>query len=105
MTHTPGPWKVLPKYVVERCIRLQEHLAITNGGPTFAYLPNGKEARHDIQEANARLIAASPDLLEALRELELIAHRLGGESPTYDLLNNATAKARAAIATAEGTRP
>jgi hypothetical protein len=51
-------------------------------------------------EANARLIAASPDLLEALEEFEYL---LGGEADaTRKRFADARAKARAAIAKARG---
>lgn len=46
-------------------------------------------------EANARLIAAAPDLLEALQALIRHAEKLGRHSGVYD-------KARAAIARATG---
>jgi hypothetical protein len=58
MTHTPGPW-----YVVRRTVTVSVHsqdgLYIVEN---VRKLPN--------QEANIRLIAAAPDLLEALMELE-----------------------------------
>ena len=102
MTHTPGPWKLNKDKTTVYCTTRNNDepgICSTKGE---ALILLSREA----QEANARLIASAPDLLEALRELEPIAHRLGGESPKYDLLNNATAKARAAIATAEGrTKP
>ena len=49
------------------------------------------------QDANARLIAAAPELLEALKELMVAADRVSAEPVTW------LGKARAAIAKAEGT--
>jgi hypothetical protein len=65
------------------------------GGPALAYLPEGRE---DIQEANARLIAAAPELLHSLKNLvEILIH------PTpYDDKVSFIRDARAAIAKAEG---
>ncbi len=73
--HTPGPWTLTDRRVVERPVRITEHFAIAApGAPTFAFLPRG---RADIQEANARLMAASPKMLAALlrvRDLAVTRH-------------------------------
>lgn len=69
--HTPGPWQLKPEesdvgYVRIRGTRLGERYKIANVLHSSAeYL--------DIQEtkANARLIAAAPDLLEALQDAAL----------------------------------
>lgn len=87
MTHTPGPWRIE-----------------TGGGsdPTshvYADDPNGCAADGDLvtiadlieNEANARLIAAAPDLLAACKKMRQIASAQFG-------LN----EANAAIAKAEG---
>ncbi len=89
--HTPGPWAVFRRDGYSTYIH-----AINEGGEinTFQvaschsatsrkYFPTRGEA-----EANARLIAAAPDLLEALKELTLE--------------RGMTDKARAAIAKAKG---
>lgn len=62
--HTPGPWFIsgsMTKYIEARigCGFLQE---VASVGPTVADGGYG-----DVQQANARLIAAAPELLEALR--------------------------------------
>lgn len=54
MSHTPGPWK------------LQKFNAQTYMISTFQ---NGLIAQHVPGEANARLIAAAPELFEELREI------------------------------------
>lgn len=46
----------------------------------------------------AKLFCNAPEAVQTLRELEPLAHRLVGEHPRFDLLNAATAKARAILA-------
>lgn len=89
--HTPGPWKVS---------RTGEELqisAISTPG-YFAVIRGACAGAHEQGEANARLIAAAPELLEALEELVgwLAEARLemGGHIGLDD--------ARAAIAKARG---
>ncbi len=86
--HTPGPWvysfeSVDPEWAV----------VTTVGGAVIANV----NADHR-QEANARLIAAAPDLLAALKLLESAARIL---PPNIDP-DSPLAQARAAIAKAEG---
>jgi hypothetical protein len=96
--HTPGPWAVTHRRVVERSVRVAEHFAIApQSGPTFAFLPEG---RADIQEANARHIAAAPELLAALHSL-LISCTEARWPLTSDQMMPLS-QARAAIAKAEG---
>ena len=94
MSHsfTPGPWYVtgkLTRYVEARIGGglIQE---VASCGPTEADGGYGPQ-----QAANARLIAAAPDLLEALRGVLRIADRKTDE---FDA-------ARAAIAKATGEQP
>ena len=67
--HTPGPWVVvgsLTKYVEARLVgRLIQEVAAC--GPTIADEGYGQQ-----QEANARLIAAAPALLEALKAVHAL---------------------------------
>ena len=95
--HTPGPWLTHKEgfssiYIESRIGggMLQE---VASCGPTG-------EGR-DQQEANARLIAAAPELLEALKEVvEILDEVLGfGTEPSH---GNIAAKARAVIAKATG---
>jgi antitoxin (DNA-binding transcriptional repressor) of toxin-antitoxin stability system len=101
-THTPGPW------TVESC-RNEDgspFLSISGQGPFGAWLAdiqpgsvNGKPlgvTQRD--EANARLIAAAPDLLAALKEMTELKHFTATRSEK----ESADAKARAAIAKAKG---
>jgi hypothetical protein len=93
--HTPGPWlrDNLTIYTLRPCKWLG-HDSMENAWTAYV-MPNGQ---HKIPlkelEANARLIAAAPELLEALEWIESnpFAHRA-----------NMVGVATAAIAKAKGT--
>ena len=91
--HTPGPWVVvgrLTKYVEARLVgRLIQEVAAC--GPTMADEGYGQQ-----QEANARLIAAAPDLLEALKRCKFDSLNMTLEDREF---------CRAAIAKATGDQP
>lgn len=63
MTHTPGPWRIDPAVYPE-----SPKIYPDNGSANFAYIARVNAGRDEFQ-ANARLIAAAPDLLEALEKL------------------------------------
>jgi hypothetical protein len=105
--HTPGPWigagpsfgDPLPRYTTEILTEWEdEH----EGSETICTLPF---AHHDEQnEANALLISAAPDLLEAL-EAFLRAPSVGSSGPgsaTIVVQDFNLRAARAAIAKATG---
>lgn len=95
--HTPGPWEVLAGTIVQE----------QNNGPTITSLKESLDDRHhDFFEirANARLIAAAPELLEALKELAGVEFRHGSQAERNRQFAEAQAAARAAIAKAEGER-
>ena len=104
---TPGPWHVKPNSIGGPAVGPEEAVVAdirTYGGPHVG----GQQ--HPQTAANARLIAAAPDLLEALQEMvagdaEAIedAKRLGVPFP--DEMLAAYHKARAAIARATGEQP
>jgi len=86
--HTPGPWELHLGY--NGAFRIEKDgVVITDRGP---YLD-----RHLEMHANARLIAAAPDLLEALKE----AREVMGQEPSARVIN-AAIKIREAIKKAEG---
>ena len=91
-THTPGPWDVEPKG--------SRHFVDGADGLTVAYLDRaGVRERSEI-EANARLIASAPELLEALEAvLPDLEHYVATHGPGPD---KRLAIARAAIAKATG---
>lgn len=88
--HTPGPWCLSD----ESPMIIQDECKVIVGSastyPNSGYFPGQKEA-----EANARLIAAAPELLEACEGLLGLAERDGW-------LHVAVNAARAAIAKAKG---
>ena len=85
--HTPGPWRVGPvddTRIVS--VKHDEEIAIASGDYDS---PEG----WPIMEANARLIAAAPDLLDALQKL------------CATLNDNGYATDHAAAAIAKATQP
>lgn len=93
--HTPGPWELKMPKGNRPSARISgdgwEDFAKVFTRTTF----EGESKLHDCEEgeANARLIAASPELLEALKEIVHIT----GDRKTVEF-----DRARAAIAKAEG---
>jgi hypothetical protein len=94
-THTPGPWGIVAQ---------SRDLLITARAGLVAKLPHSQHPlapSDEVSLANARLIAAAPDLLEAgkmlLESLEWEEKRSGTTYRGMDTL-------RAAIATADGRR-
>ena len=100
--HTPGPWVVVgsrTKYVEARLVgSLMQEVAAC--GPTLADEGYGQQ-----QEANARLIAAAPDLLEALQDIAEYWNQDQNEAAMADACWHAIHTARAAIAKATGEQP
>lgn len=90
--HTPGPWVVKPVENEQGGFDIDSeygyHIAETIGGLDYE------------EEANARLIAAAPDLLEALRELLEACKDAKFASDPFDSMPNA----RTAIAKATGEK-
>ena len=95
--HTPGPWEVSwDKYGKESEIHGKSEL---NDGP-ICIIPHDDvtESGAEEQLANARLIAAAPELLEALEGLAMKAGR-------HFWRDVVVTQARAAIAKAKGEQP
>ena len=89
-THTPGPWQLHnAQYPAQPAVRART-------GDLVAKLNNGLS--DPLVQANARLIAAAPDLLAALKEVRGCPQAAPWlvRTGAWDLLN-------AAIAKAEGT--
>lgn len=94
--HTPGPWFVtgaMTKYIEARigCGMVQEVAAV---GPTDADGGYGEQ-----QHANASLVAAAPELLDALEDA---LHGVEGNHPLDADIHSWQDAARAAIAKAKG---
>ena len=89
MKHTKGPWRIS-----------DDHFIVADKGEKYQNICrlNGMD-RHEASEANAMLIAAAPELLEALKAVESWMDDLQSINPfTQNLLDNV----RSAIAKAEG---
>ena len=96
--HTPGPWKE-GYYTGDIYAELVaghswSRIAAVTGEASGLITP-------DEAEANARLIAAAPDMLEALEQAWHLIHSFGPKpkDSTYTIVAD---KARAAIAKAKG---
>lgn len=92
--HTPGPWRVGEEAGSEMIVYAPDGFAVAS---TVVFHRNHDQSK----SANARLIAAAPELLEAL-----IAFRDGGAGKNFDSWHEsyrpAIDKAIAAIAKATG---
>lgn len=102
--HTPGPW------VVGRALQHNARAVIGDGDSVVAILP-GEWNDCTYVEADALLIAAAPELLEALQALlsaDVYADNEGLisiERPDTESGERAVAIAHAAIAKATGATP
>jgi hypothetical protein len=92
--HTPGPWKA-KKWVGTDPYDDPDRPFVEVGNVHWSP-KNWKPAAAIKQTANARLIAAAPELLEALENLLKVHEGEGGTQ------HNAADMARAAIAKAKG---
>jgi hypothetical protein len=90
---TPGPWEVTDE-TCAHVIRGADAPCVSNG-TTFRFRPFVASIWGGYHEADARLIAAAPELLEAL---ELVMDRLVDKHET----DEAAVMARAAIAKSFG---
>ena len=89
--HTPGPWRVH----CDPCHYDTASDVSSDCGQLFASV--GGKAGWQEQEANARLIAAAPDLLEALFEADrFLSHPLDPDDiqMARDVIRAAIAKAK-----------
>lgn len=101
--HTPGPWAVTTVgscHGIHPAASDNERDDICRVAP-HNYHPNGWQAAKGEAEANARLIAAAPDLLAAL-EWWIVQMQNDSCDDMGKLLDDMTDKARAAITKATG---
>lgn len=89
--HTPGPW-ILDEYGPEFTMRTVRGKSL-GGGTEVAIITTGSYS-DEVEEANARLIAAAPELLEACKQAEWQYEQLG-DSRAIKMLRAAIAKAEA----------
>jgi hypothetical protein len=93
---TPGPWRI-NRHGFETSYLCHEFIEGDSGIAVFGVW---HPENHKEQEANARLIAAAPELYEALKDLLDVCHCENNCAP--DDMTCATNKARAALAKVEG---
>jgi hypothetical protein len=98
--HTPGPWGVLstavgPAYTAVCIGQLNEEKGLNGASDEYAVCV--VPLIHDESRANARLIAAAPDLLTALEDIVQASDANDGDS-----LMNAIQAAQTIIAKATG---
>ena len=96
--HTPGPWSLKDcgyKFIVSKTGDgyITRDVCRMDGSTMAAFA----------QEANARLIAAAPDLLAVVKQMQSALSRcFGAHAPDEGDRHRALAQARAAIAKATG---
>ena len=100
-THTPGPWEVSTDPDGNGTYKIREHVDAeleierqADQETDEAKADSLYAKQNELREANARLIAAAPDLLIALEAMV--------DAPDDDSRYNAAIDARAAIAKAKG---
>lgn len=89
MSHTPGPWRVIPEH----------EMVVGAGDATVVYELN-------TNEDDARLIAAAPELLEALKDVaQTLAWMQNGKCRGFSdgLLSTQDALDKARVATNKAT--
>ena len=91
MAHTPGPWKVKSRDATRH--------KIVGGGGTIATIISTSKHPPKVKEANARLIAAAPALLEAcqfaldkLNRMTTDEFSKGGDKATREKLEQVLAQ-------------
>lgn len=102
--HTPGPWEVVNGTDVYPVGDRDGRFFVADCDPDDAPLPLGDyrpgehertDSTYQRQMANARLIAAAPDLLEALKRIVSPAPAVSHKAPAwvYGIANAAISKA------------
>lgn len=100
--HTPGPWLAQDGDHFEAdCVIITQARLEESKGPIAQLDTDFNEPVGEEQRANARLIAAAPELLGALQAVAATEMFL----PDHPRRQAAYQAARAAIATATGTTP
>lgn len=90
--HTPGPWRFVEPSLLPFRIESPDGEYVTQ----IKYVPSGRAEGETI--ANARLIAAAPDLLEAVKALQYVLTECDDNYAKWPQWE----QAEAAIAKAEG---
>ncbi len=106
MKHTPGPWKVCEQYTDRAVYPISHPIDNDNQAVSILAEVNSCGGTKEQCQANARLIAAAPDLLSALEGLLKVAEKQIDQSATHEGLLNcqALANTRVALAKARGDK-
>lgn len=98
MKHTPGPWAYNSEdQIIHLPNDFSKMIAQVRGWGWIQKLPNPEQ----IQDANGRLMAASPELLEAL-EMMIDRYTHLGKGGSTEMRGEAIDKSLIAIAKAKG---
>ena len=99
--HTPGPWTIEPEHIDDEDGSYHEPVIMANDGMLIVAVIRVGTGQ---DEANARLIAAAPDLLTALVEIAKGEGRFSCDPLEHasNTIDDMKALALAAIAKAEG---
>lgn len=106
--HTPGPWEMGEAGSWEDGLRTATEYFVRRPGDDVAIASDIIDPANDDtpSEANARLIAAAPELLAALKELAALMPVCGNDHDisvrVFQVPTGSVRKALAAIAKAEG---
>ena len=105
--HTPGPWILSETSVLRYGDTLPTKICeifCSNNNKVICEIPDYRyHAEYDVSDrADAHLLTAAPDLLEALEELERSVFAGSYEDPSHDRIFRALKDARAAIVRARG---
>lgn len=108
--HTPGPWRNDWWCAMTRGQAINHTKISIVAGPLGQVLAQLEGAPSDLRTANARLMAAAPELLEACREahaalLHMATQHAALRTHCVCILCEAVPMAAAAIAKAEGGQP
>jgi hypothetical protein len=98
--HTPGPWHVDPKSPEESFF--EDVNILRHDGLAIAVCVHNGDILPPEPEANARLIAAAPELLAVLQDI-VAANGMRPGHVAYLSRSDIAAMAQSAIAKAEGT--
>lgn len=105
--HTPGPWELQKPFFGEQHIYVHSENTfngrkVLSGRQHICVVPyegkKGAAAYHEMFNANARLIAAAPELLQALQETLAVLETFSPQGATVERAQAVIAKATGAAA-------
>ena len=99
--HTPGPWSFVDHSWCDKSVYARLHETDERRIALFHLDEDASEDEEAVEIANARLIAAAPELLDALQSLLFDAEQFAKVIPPYQNAES-IALARAAIVKATG---